>query len=77
MKRSPLLRSKPLEAKTSTPVRSKKCKVCGEPFRAFRSIQSWCSPECGVKLAERLVAKKEARAAAEDKKQTRAQLDAV
>lgn len=71
LKRSkPMNRGKPLERKT--PLRSgqpakpaeprqRKCKVCAEPFRPMREIQAWCSPECGVALAGRLVAKKQAR----------------
>lgn len=78
MKRSPLLRSKPLEAKTSVRIlKPRKCKNCGESFRPFSSLVKWCSPECGAKLAQKLVAKKEAKAKAEDRKQTRAQLEAL
>lgn len=70
MKRTPMKRGKPLERKTpmlsgqpakpSEP-RQRKCKVCAELFRPMRQIQTWCSPECGVTLAGRLVAKKQAR----------------
>lgn len=81
MKRSaPLQRRTPLRAmalsKPAAP-RQRKCKVCGGKFTPMRGIQTWCSPECGVKLANRLVAKKEAKAAADDRKQTRAQLEAL
>lgn len=79
MKRSrPLTRTQPTEARTSVRIpKPRKCKACGDSFRPFRSIQTWCSPECGVKLAAKLVAKKEAKAAAEDKRKTRAQLEAL
>lgn len=81
MKRSPI-RRQPLRATASPKAevklpRAKKCKVCAEPFRPSRGLQSWCGPECGVKLAAKLVAKKQAKAAADDKKQTRAQLEAL
>jgi len=66
------------EARASLPlIRKRKCKSCGESFRPFSSLVKWCSPECGAKLAQELVAKKAAKAAAEDRKQTRAQLEAL
>lgn len=77
MKRSqPLRASGP--ARATVKVRNtRKCKVCGSEYTPMRSIQSWCSPECGVKLAAKLIAKKESKAAAEDRKQTKAELEAL
>lgn len=88
MKRSPMKPGKPLQRRTplraTAPAKAevklpgaRKCKVCGDSFRPFKSIQTWCTPECGVVLAGRLVAKKEAKAKAEDRKQTRAQMEAM
>lgn len=72
MKRSPLKPGKPLQRKA--PLRAKappktevklmrqrKCKVCGGKFTPMRGIQTWCNPECGVTLANRLVGEKQAR----------------
>lgn len=39
----------------------RKCKVCAAKFAPTRGIQSWCSPECGVTLATKLVGEKQAR----------------
>ena len=49
-----------IERKPKEP-RERRCKVCSAFFKPFRSIQTWCSPECGVELATRLVGKKQAR----------------
>lgn len=75
-RRAPLRATAPAKAEAKLP-NARKCKVCGDSFRPFKGIQTWCSPECGVKLAAKLVAKKEAKAAADDKRQTRAQLEAL
>lgn len=73
---TPLRATAPAKAEVKIP-NARKCKVCGDRFRPFKGIQTWCSPDCGVKLAAKLVAKKEAKAAAEDKRKTRAQLEAL
>lgn len=75
-RRAPLRATPNAEAKVK-PQGMRKCRVCAEPFRPARGIQTWCSPECGVKLAARLVEKKDAKAAADDKRKTRAQLEAM
>lgn len=63
-RRAPLQRRTPLRAmalsKPAAP-RQRKCKVCGGKFTPMRGIQTWCSPECGVTLAGRLVGQKQAR----------------
>lgn len=77
MKRSPLRRTQP-EAKASVPlIRKRKCANCKESFRPFSSLVKWCSPECGAALALKKVEKAKAREKAEDKRKTRAQLEAL
>jgi hypothetical protein len=77
MKRSPLRRSTG-EAKTSVPIlKQRKCANCREPFRPFSSLVKWCSPECGSALAVKKLEKAKAKEAAEDKRKTRAQLEAL
>lgn len=36
---------------TPKPPKPKKCKVCTTTFTPARPFQTWCSPECGLKLA--------------------------
>ncbi len=77
MKRSPL-RSKPIEVKTSVPViRRRKCANCGENFRPFSSMVKWCGPECGAALAIKKLEKAQAKAVQDEKRKTRAQLEAL
>lgn len=52
---------RPTVERKPQPARSRKCKVCSAQFTPFRSIQTWCSPECGVTLATKLVGEKQAR----------------
>lgn len=54
-----------------------KCKMCATPFTKIRPLQNWCSIDCAVKLGEQAIAKKKAKAKAEDRKQTREKLDAM
>ena len=65
MKRTqPLKRSgfkRPERERTPPQPRERRCKVCSAFFRPVRSIQTWCSPDCGVTLANRLVGEKQAR----------------
>lgn len=75
-RRSPLRAAAPAKAEVKL-TNTRKCKVCGDSFRPFKSIQTWCTPECGVTLAGRLVAKKEAKAKADERRQTREQLEAL
>lgn len=79
MKRSTPLRRTPFNApaKSSTRVSRPKCKVCRAPFVKFDMRVKWCSPECGAILASQAVAKEAKAAAAQDKRQTRAQLEAL
>lgn len=66
-RRAQLRATAPAKAEVKLP-NVRKCKVCAETFRPSRSLQTWCSPECGVTLAGRLVAKKAAREASEHRK---------
>jgi hypothetical protein len=83
MKRSAILsRSTPLrrdsgEARLSVKVARGKCKVCREPFVKRRPIQPACSPVCEAKFALAKVEKARAKYAAEDKRATRAALEAL
>lgn len=54
------------------PIATHPCKVCQKPFPQFRSTQTVCSIKCAAKLP-RLARK----AAAADRRQTRAQLEAM
>lgn len=81
MKRSPL-RRQPLraskEAKAELPILPlRSCGHCGSKFRPFSSMVRWCSPECGAAFAIRKLEKAKAKQAAEDKRKTRAQLEAL
>jgi len=49
----------------------KSCRVCKTRFEATRPFQPTCSYECSVSYAEKVVAKKRAKEAKEDRKQTR------
>ena len=49
---------------------SKKCKECKTPFTPVRSMQSVCGPSCAMKVARKVVEKK-------DKKETKLKLDAL
>lgn len=54
-----------------------KCKVCTTLFAKTRPMQNWCSVDCAVKLGQQAIAKKKAKAQAEDRKATREKLDAM
>lgn len=56
---------------------TRKCKVCRTPFTPTCPLQNWCSVDCAVKLGEQALAKKKAKAQAEDRKATREKLDAM
>ncbi len=79
MKRSPITRRTPL--RTAGPakaaVKLKTCKTCGKQFVPISSWARACSVECGLKLVDANNAKKAAKAAAEDRKRTKAQLEAL
>jgi hypothetical protein len=54
-----------------------KCKACGEAYVKQRQLQKVCSPVCAIKLAKQQVVKEQVKAAAQDRKQTKAKLDAM
>ena len=62
----------------SKPPKPKKCDTrkggCGAKYVPARSFQCWCSPECGVTISRLLAAKKQARKALQDRKETREKL---
>lgn len=54
-----------------------KCKACGEPFTKARALQKVCGHKCAVTLAQSINEKKREKAEREDRKATRAKLDAM
>jgi Bacteriophage Lambda NinG protein len=66
-----------LKRRETVALREKSCKACRQPFTPRRPIQPYCGYACEVKAATAAVEKKQARAAKEDRKQTRAQLEAI
>jgi len=77
MKRSGFIRAT-ASAKSELPLlRKRKCAQCGESFRPFSSLVKWCSAECGAALAFKKLDKAKAQAVKDDKKQTRANLEAL
>lgn len=82
MKRSPIQRRTPLRAtapaKAEVPIlRQRKCANCRQSFRPFTSMVKWCSSDCGAALGLKKLEKAQARAAQDDKRKTRAQLEAL
>lgn len=81
MKRTPMKRSAPLRNSTQTTIRVKpktcaKSKGgCGAKFVPARPMQCACSPLCAQAFAALASAKKAAKAAADDKRKTKARLD--
>ncbi len=66
------------QALSPSPVlRDKKCKVCRQTFTPRRPIQPCCGYKCEVVATERALAKKAEKAAREDRKMTRAKLEAL
>lgn len=61
----------------ATALREKPCRVCRQPFTPRRRIQPCCGYACEVKAATAAVEKKQAKTAKEDRKLTRAQLEAI
>lgn len=58
-------------------VKPSSCKHCGTKYTKTRPLQKVCSPMCAMELTRQQAAKKAAKAQAEDRKQTRAKLDAM
>lgn len=81
MKRSPLRRSTG-EARTTSPVFRPRCcdkrkGGCGEMFYPARSMQKACGPSCASSMVDAKKVRDAERARAQDKRQTRAQLEAL
>lgn len=56
------LRARPVVAAEPKPAagpRKHLCKHCKTPFVQYRSFESWCSPECGLEVANATLAKQE------------------
>jgi hypothetical protein len=83
MKRTPMKRSAPLRIATqsTTKVKVKTCAKakggCGVKFIPARPMQCACSQPCAQAFAALASAKKAAKAAADDRRQTRAKLEAL
>lgn len=83
MKRTPMKRSSPLRNVTTATnrVKLKTCAKskggCGAKFVPARPMQCACSPSCAQAFAALASAKKAAKAAADDRRKTKAQLEAL
>jgi hypothetical protein len=78
MNRSKPLRRSTGEARAELPILpQRKCANCKQPFRPFSSLVKWCSPVCGAVLGMKKLEKAQTKAAADDKRKTRAQLEAL
>lgn len=83
MKRTPMKRSAPLRITTqaTNQVKPKTCAKakggCGVKFIPARPMQCACGPRCAQAFAALANAKKAAKAAADDKRKTKAQLEAL
>lgn len=51
------------------PIRRKKCANCKESFKPARNFQSWCSPDCAVKISKTKQALKKAQEATKERAQ--------
>lgn len=58
-------------------IRQKKCRVCRTAFTPRQSFVNWCSSDCGAVLATAKLDKKKRIEAAQDKRETKAKLDAI
>jgi len=58
-------------------LREKKCKACRVLFMPLRPLQKACSPDCARAVAQRVRERAERKTAAAERKQTRAQLEAL
>jgi Bacteriophage Lambda NinG protein len=62
---------------TPKPPKPKKCKVCATTFTPARPFQTWCSPECGLKLALAKKAKADTLKAREEKRADKAKRESL
>jgi len=86
MKRTPMKRHTPLRAsqpaRASAPaIRPRRCDArkggCGEMFTPARQMQKACGPKCASLMVEHMKARTAEKAAREDRKQTRVELEAL
>lgn len=75
-RQTPLRATAPAKAELPL-LRKRKCSNCRQEFRPFSSLVRWCSADCGAALGLKKLEKVSAKAAAEDKRKTRAQLEAL
>lgn len=61
----------------SKKLKTRKCRVCRASYTPIRPLQSACGTACALALAQTMRERDAARAAREDRKQTRAQLEAM
>lgn len=54
-----------------------KCKVCGSEYTKTRPLQKVCSPVCALELSRKVSARKAAKDAQQDRKETKQKLDAM
>lgn len=76
MKRSPLRATAPAKAELPL-LKQRKCANCRQPFRPWSIMVKWCSTDCGAALGVKKLEKAQAKAAADDKRKTKAQLEAL
>ncbi len=75
LKRTPFVRKAPAaESKPPKGPRKRKCQACETPFVPFRSLEAWCSAECGLKVAETRLAKQRAKQQRQERAETKAKL---
>ena len=55
----------------------KKCSVCKDLFKPVRPLQKVCSPSCALEVSKKVVAKNRQKEAAQERKETKAKLDAL
>lgn len=55
----------------------KKCSVCKDLFNPVRPLQKVCSPSCALELSKKVVAKNRQKEVAQEKRKTKAKLDAM
>ena len=79
MKRTPLARTKPIIAAgpATAKIKLRKCAICRDDFLPRFGFEKWCSPAHGYEIHARSIAKKAAKAQRDDKRQTRANLEAI
>jgi hypothetical protein len=75
-RKTPLKRTafKPKEQKPPAGPRKRLCQACKTPFLPFRGFETWCSPHCGLVVAEKRVAKQKAKQQRQERAETKSKL---